>query len=225
MLFDDFEIKVIRKNIKNINLRIYKDSGEIKLSIPFGISEEYVLNFLSAKKDWLQKHCPVKPYLQNKKQQFYADQNKIPFRGEEYVLKINYTDSSYNITLTDSKIEVFVPDNSSKSRINDLIDDWYRINLQIHGEELISKWEKIIGVKSNEFKIRKMKTRWGSCNFRVKRIWLNLELIKKSNDCLEYVIVHELVHLLEASHNLRFKALMTKFLPNWKSLKKKLNEQ
>ena len=101
--------------------------------------------------------------------------------------------------------------------------EWYRKELRELIPPLIAKWEPILGVRVNEFGIKKMKTRWGSCNPEVKRIWLNLELAKKSPTCIEYVLVHEMAHLLERSHNETFVAYMDKFLPNWRAIKAELN--
>ena len=104
------------------------------------------------------------------------------------------------------------------------MDEWYRNYLKRISTELIEKWENIMGVKSNELGIKKMRTRWGTCNTQAKRIWLNLELAKKPVNCLEFVIVHELVHLLERTHNKRFIGFMDKFMPNWRHHRDELNQ-
>lgn len=101
--------------------------------------------------------------------------------------------------------------------------DWYRSNLKSEIPDLIEKWEKIIGIEVDEWRIRKMKTRWGSCNLEAGRIWLNLELIKKPANCLEYIIVHEMVHFVERHHDENFVELMDKFIPKWRSFKNELN--
>ena len=103
------------------------------------------------------------------------------------------------------------------------MEEWYRYELKQKLPELIEKWEKIIGVKAYEYGIRKMRTKWGSCNIEAKRIWLNLELAKKPIECTEYIIVHELVHLIERKHNDRFKSLLKKFMPKWKYHRDELN--
>lgn len=104
------------------------------------------------------------------------------------------------------------------------MDEWYRNELKIIVPSLINKWEKEIGVKSNEFGIKKMRTKWGSCNIEAKRIWLNLELVKKPIECIEFIIVHELVHLLERSHNKIFVNYMNKFMPKWRFHREELNK-
>lgn len=101
--------------------------------------------------------------------------------------------------------------------------EWYRSQLKKLIPPLIEKWEPIMGVEVKEFGVKRMKTRWGTCNPAAKRIWINLELAKKNPICLEYIVVHEMVHLLEGSHNARFKAYMDKFMPSWRAVKAELN--
>jgi len=115
-----------------------------------------------------------------------------------------------------------VIDTSAQNR-RSVLNEWYRKKLKETVPEIIEKYEKLMGVEVNEFGIKKMKTRWGSCNPKAKRIWLNLELAKKPADCVEYVVVHEIVHLLEPSHNARFVAFMDKYMPKWRFYREELN--
>lgn len=101
--------------------------------------------------------------------------------------------------------------------------DWYRRNIKKEIPQLLEKWQKIIGVTASDWGVKNMKTRWGTCNIEDKRIWLNLQLVKKPFECLEYVMVHELVHLLEKNHNKIFISYMDEFLPNWRKIKEELN--
>jgi predicted metal-dependent hydrolase len=114
------------------------------------------------------------------------------------------------------------PNTSTEARGN-VLKEWYRKELKMQLPELIDKWEKVVGVKCNSWGVKQMRTKWGACNIADKRIWLNLELAKKPQRCLEYIIVHELVHLLERNHNDRFVALMTKFMPKWRLYRDELN--
>ncbi|MFZ4462149.1 MAG: M48 family metallopeptidase [Patescibacteria group bacterium] len=115
------------------------------------------------------------------------------------------------------------PQFATKSYRQKLLSLWYKQELEKRIALLVHQWESVLAVRVSSYATRQMKTRWGTCNTRSKKILLNLELMKKSPDCLEYVVVHEMVHLLEASHNARFHALMTKYLPDWKATKHKLN--
>lgn len=120
-------------------------------------------------------------------------------------------------------IDLYVRKNSTKDKREKIMIEWYREHLKKVVPEYIEKWEEIIGISLNEWGIKLMKTRWGSCNIQAKRIWINLELAKKNPRCLEYIIVHEMVHLLERKHNDRFKAYMDKYLPKWREVQKELN--
>ena len=112
----------------------------------------------------------------------------------------------------------------SQKQKRNLLGQWYRERLTAQIPKLISKWEPIMRVKVSEWRIRKMKTRWGSCNFQRKRIWLNLELARWPLACLEYVVVHEMTHLIEPTHNQRFWGILDKVMPEWKTIDKRLNQ-
>lgn len=121
-------------------------------------------------------------------------------------------------------IDLYVRENTPKYLRERVIMEWYRNRLKELIPPLISKWEPVMGVKVNEFGVKMMKTRWGTCNPSARRIWVSLELAKKSPICLEYIVVHEMVHLLERTHNERFTAYMDRFIPNWRAVKAELNE-
>lgn len=146
------------------------------------------------------------------------------FLGTSYLLNVVETTKKQHAEIRISKyIDLYVRPDCSKEKREKVLSEWYRENLKSIIPEYIIKWEKVMGVKVNDFGIKLMKTRWGTCNVRDKRIWINLELAKKNPRCIEYVVVHEMVHLLERSHNDIFKGYMSKFLPNWKSIKDELN--
>lgn len=146
------------------------------------------------------------------------------FFGRRYRLKVIEKSANSNLTIKGSNtLLLTTTKNSTKEQRLKLLDDWYRAQLKAKFPELVSKWQSIINVEASYFGIRKMKTKWGSCNTSSKRIWLNLELAKKPPECLEYIIVHELVHLLERHHNSRFKKLMDTLMPNWLMHRNTLN--
>ena len=143
--------------------------------------------------------------------------------GVRYLLKVVERDSKQSVAIKhDNLILQVKPDTNAEHR-QILLQEWYRAQLKALVPHYIAKWEKIMGVQVSEFGIKKMKTKWGTCNTAAKRIWINLELAKKPLECLEYIVVHEMVHLLERSHNARFIAYMNQFLPQWRNLKEELN--
>lgn len=213
--FDGIPIEILRKPIKNMNLRIYPH-GEVKVSAPLKFNDTLILKFLNEKSGW------IRVQYERMKARAIATPSalktgaSVPFMGKNYLLIIEEHHGPSKVQLQDELLRCFVKAGSSELLIQKLLERWYKREMAAILPELIRHWEAIIGVSVNEWGIKKMKTRWGSCNTRAHRIWLNLNLIKKPLICLEYVLVHELVHLLEASHNKRFHTLMTHFMPQWR---------
>lgn len=213
---DGISIEVSRKNIKNMNLRIYPPDGAIKVSAPLRYSERLIKQHLLEKMDWIRSQQELIRQRSSYKEEVLQTGVTIEFKGNTLLLIVEEHNGPSHIKQNDELIHFYVPHNSNQQQRQMLLDRWYRRELEIIIPSLIKHWEAIIGVHVAEWGIKKMKTRWGSCNTRAHRIWLNLNLIKKHPLCLEYVIVHELVHLHEASHNQRFYALMTQFMPQWR---------
>lgn len=127
------------------------------------------------------------------------------------------------IIKTKNHIDLFVRPNTSIEQRQHILNEWYCKQLKNQIPVLIDKWEKIVGVTVLDWGIKQMKTKWGTCNIEQKRIWINLELAKKPTHCLEYIVLHEMIHLLERHHNDRFLAYLDKFMPQWKLYKEELN--
>lgn len=218
------EILVIRKNVKNLNLRVYPGEQQVRVSVPRKIPESSVIKFIQSKLNWIHNHLsnyrevPAKTPLQ-----FRSGERHL-FRGNDYELLVIEKKEAPKVFFGDEGILVLqIRPGSTKEKRSSVMKEWYRANLKKEIPLLIEKWEKPMGVQVNEFGVKLMKTRWGTCNIRDRRIWLNLELAKKRPELLEYVVVHEMVHLLERLHNKRFYAFMSRFLPEWNSLKNELN--
>jgi predicted metal-dependent hydrolase len=216
-------IDVVRKNIKNMHLAVYPPTGRVRISVPLRIDDEAVRLFAISKISWIRKH--QRNFLaqdrQPQKQLEYRESHY--FQGKRYLLRIIEKEEKPKVILNSNYIELYVRPNSTAQQRQIIINEWYREELKKLIPLLIEKWEIRIGVKANEWKIKQMKTRWGTCNIEKKRVWLNLELAKKPLHCLEYVVVHELIHLIERHHNARFLALMGKYIPQWKFYKEELN--
>lgn len=147
------------------------------------------------------------------------------FLGDRYLLDVIPHQGKPYITLKDrTHINLYVKLDTTTEHRSQLIQKWYREQLKSLIPTLLDNWTAIVGVENPEWNIKKMKTKWGSCNIKASRIWLNLELAKKPIHCLEYVIVHELIHLHERNHSDRFKALMDKVMPQWKLFRDELNQ-
>ncbi|MFT4058689.1 MAG: SprT family zinc-dependent metalloprotease [Legionella sp.] len=212
---DGIPIKLSRKPIKNMNLRIYPPDGLVKVSVPLKYSEQLIWHILEQKKTWI--HEQRERIRRSVPQESCLTTGvAIPVQGQNYLLIIEEHNGPSQVQLRGGMLFCYTKPNSSQSQRQAMIDNWYKQQMTSLLPELITHWEAIIGVRVKEWGIKKMKTRWGSCNTKAARIWLNLNLMKKPAICLEYVLVHELVHLLEASHNQRFYQLMTTFMPQWR---------
>jgi len=219
---DGISIEILRKPIKNMYLRIHSPAGDVKVSAPLKLPLADIKHHLVFKKNWIQssRDRVIKRNLMTPVSMESDD--KHYFLGNLYQLVIHPNTCFMRIELEAQVMHCFIKSNTDQAGIKRLLQTWYKQQMQKIIPGFIQKWETIIGVRTQSFTIKSMKTRWGSCNVMTKRICLNLHLIKKPHQCLEYVIVHELVHLLEASHNHRFYALMTQFMPQWKEYKEQL---
>lgn len=225
LIIDDIEIELTKKNIKNINLSVHPPNGKVKVSAPKRVDDETIRKFIISKIPWI--NVQRDKFINQEKQEAkkYITGESHYFLGRKYFLNVIYTNKEkQRVNIRDKNyIDLYVRENANSDMREKIMREWYRGELKELIPSLIEKWEPIMGVKVNEFGVKSMKTLWGSCNIYAKRIWLNLELIKKSPICLEYVVVHEMIHLLERSHNKVFVAYMDQFMPNWKEIKAELN--
>lgn len=213
---DGIYIEVSRKSIKNMNLRIYPPEGLVKVSAPLRYSEQLIKQHLQEKSVWIRAQRDRIRERSSYKEEILQTGSNITFKGHNYLIIFEEHHGPTQIKIQDELLHCYIQPNTSLNQKQNLLDLWYRREMELVVPDLMKHWESVIGVKAAEWGIKKMKTRWGSCNTRARRIWLNLSLIKKPIVCLEYVLVHELVHLLEASHNKRFYSLMTQFMPQWR---------
>lgn len=225
IIINNIEIELTKKNIKNLHLSVHPPDGRVKISAPQYMDTDTIRLFAISKLSWIRKQ--QKKFINQERQpeREYVSGESHYFLGQRYLLNVIYTNKrKQGVEIRNKKyIDLYVRENTPKYLRERAMTEWYRRELKKLIPPIIAKWEPIIGVGVNEFGVKKMKTRWGSCNPKAKRIWLNLELVKKSPTCIEYVVVHEMTHLLERKHNERFIAYMDKFLPNWRAIKEELN--
>ncbi|HDN83814.1 MAG TPA: M48 family peptidase [Candidatus Altiarchaeales archaeon] len=224
MRIRDIEVLVYKKDIKNFHLNVLPPNGKVRVSVPRSVSDETIRTFVIKKYHWIKKHVESFQEQERQTKREYVSGESHYFKGKRYILRINYGNRPKIEIINKKYIYFHVPKHYTVQQRQNYYEKWLRNELKKELEILVPKWEKIIGTKVNQIRIKKMKTKWGSCNPDAKRIWINLELIKKPREYLEYVIVHELVHLLEKNHNRRFKEIMDKYLPKWKIYRKQLNE-
>ncbi len=219
---NDIVVDVTQKKIKNIHLSVYPN-GQVKISAPLHMNQETLRTFLISKLGWIKQKQTKFQNQQRETPRDCIERESHYVWGQRYLLKVIEQDAPPKIVLGHSEMLLHVRPNSSPELKQAVIDEWLRYELKKAIPPLLEKWQPIMGVKVNKFFVQKMKTRWGSCNYTQGNVRFNSELAKKPPVCLEYVIVHELAHLLEPSHNARFHSLMSQFLPNWKLIKAELN--
>ena len=206
------------ENLKSVKIK-HKNIEDF-----YNIINNFIKRFILSKLPWIKKH-KIKfdqRQMQFKKHEYISGENHY-FQGQSYLLNVIYNKKNIVILRDKQYVDLYVAEGSSYNKRNRVMNQWYRQQLHEQIIIYINKWQKIIGVVINGYGIKKMKTKWGSCNIKTRYIWLNLELVKKPLHCLEYVIVHELVHLLERKHNALFKSYMDKLIPNWRNHRKELN--
>ncbi len=218
-------MEVVRKPIKNLHLSVHPPDGHVRVSAPSHMDDEAVRLAVVSKLSWIRRHQKTFADQPRQSQREMISGESHYFLGRCYRLTVTERNGPNRITLNGtSNLTMQLRPGTDRDKREQLLNTWYRQHMKELVPDLISKWQPIIGVQVADWGIKKMKTRWGSCNTRDHRVWLNLELAKKSLDCIEYVLVHEMVHLLERKHSERFKALMDQFLPQWRLNRDELNQ-
>jgi predicted metal-dependent hydrolase len=219
----DIDIEVDQKDIKNIHLSVYPPNGRVRIAAPKRMDLDTIRVFAISKLQWIKNQQETLQQQEREPKREFINRESHYFFGKRYLLKVHEVDLTPRVEVDHRYIHLFVRPDSPIEKRAEVMDEWHRSELKKIVPSLIAKWEKEIGVESSDYGIKKMRTKWGSCNTEAKRIWLNLELAKKPKDCLEYIIVHELVHLLERNHNDRFVKFMDKFMPKWRFHRDELN--
>jgi predicted metal-dependent hydrolase len=221
----NIEIDIVRKDIKNIHLAVYPPTGRVRIAAPLTTDEDAIKLFAISKLGWIKRHQRSFVNQARQSQREYKHRESHYFQGKRYLLNVIDDEKVCKVLLTTGKyIDFHLKPGTQREQRHKIMSEWYRKQLKKLIPEFVAKWQKVMNIQIVQWQVKQMKTKWGSCNVEQRRIWLNLELSKKPVHCLEYIIVHEMVHLLERNHNERFVAYMDKFLPNWKALKKELNK-
>ena len=221
----NIKIDVVRKDIKNIHLAVYPPTGRVRIAAPLKVNEDAIRLFAVAKLGWIKRNQKKFEGQERISQREYKQRESHYFQGRRFLLNITETEGAPKVILKSKKfIELFVRPETTVEKRHEIMTEWYRVQLKKQIPTIIEKWEAILKVKVSDWQVKQMKTKWGSCNIEKKRLWINLELAKKPEHCLEYIIVHEMVHLLERHHNERFLYYMDTYLPTWRQLKTELNK-
>ena len=221
----NLDVEIIKKDIKNIHLGVYPPDGRIRMAVPLGTNDESIRLFIISKIPWIKKQQGHFSTFERQTSRKYVSGETHYIFGEKYRLHVIYSNEPQRAIMGKRKyIDLYVKPKSTIKQRENILKKYYKSEMDKIIPKLIDKWEKKVGVKVKEVKIKKMKTKWGTCNDQDKRIWLNLELAKKPFHCIDYVFVHELIHLKEKKHSERFLELLGAAYPKWKQHKKELNE-
>jgi predicted metal-dependent hydrolase len=217
-------VDIVRKPIKNLYLGVYPPNGRVRVAAPLAVSDSAVRLAVIGKLGWIKRQRARFEGQPRQSKREMVNGESHYFMGQRYRLRIVEQNAPTRFVLRSRKsMDLYVRPGTTAEQRERVLRQWYREKLKELIPPLIQKWQKILGVKVADWGIKKMKTKWGSCNRKVGRIWLNLELAKKPVQCLEYIIVHEMVHLLERHHNERFTALIEGLMPQWRLYRDELN--
>jgi predicted metal-dependent hydrolase len=219
----EISVEVIKKDIKNIHLSVYPPTGTVRISAPLRMNLDTIRVFAISRLGWIKKQQQKLKKQEREAPRNYLDRESHYLWGKRYLLKVVEEDAAPRVELKHKKIILQVRSETSRDKKKAILEEWYRERLKEAIPTLIAKWEKLMNVKVKRFFVRRMKTKWGSCNPSNKSIRLNTELAKKPLDCLEYIVVHEIAHLREPTHNSRFIALMDSVMPKWEFYREMLN--
>lgn len=223
MVVSGLPIEVIRKtNLKNLYIRVIPPDGTITVSTPKELNDEDIKLFVIKKLPEITKVRDRMLAQERQSKREYVSGESHYLWGKPYRLQVIHEGTQYKIVKTPTKIIMTAPEDATTESKERAFIEWYRQELMRVLQPVIERCEKKSGVHANEIRIKNMKTRWGTCNNDKRRIWINLQLAKKPMECLEYVVIHELVHLLEKNHTHRFHALVEEFYPTWREAKKLL---
>ncbi|WBA43409.1 M48 family metallopeptidase [Hymenobacter canadensis] len=227
LLIDDLPVEVVRKNIRTLRLSVHMPDGRVRVAVPLRTPEATIRELVVARRAWIEKHQArfaareVAPALT------YVSGELHPYQGQACVLQVHEAEGTPKVVLLPNAepptLTLHIRADSTVEQRRKALDGWYRQRLREQLPALLATWQPVVGAQASSWGIKQMKTRWGTCNIQARRVWLNLELIKRPLPCLEYVVVHELTHLHERYHNARFWGFMDQFMPDWRQHKAELN--
>jgi predicted metal-dependent hydrolase len=215
--------EVTRKAIKHVHLSVLPPSGKVRVAAPQSMALDTIRLFVISKLAWIRSQQRKLQTQERETPREFLNKESHYLWGKRYLLEISYADAAPAVNLTPRKLHLQVRPGSDAVRCEEVLDAWYRQQVRDVVPALLAKWEPLLGVKPARVFVQRMKTKWGSCTPESGYIRLNTDLAKKPPECLEYIVVHELAHLLEPTHNERFSSIMEMYLPQWQHLRKQLN--
>lgn len=220
----ELEVDVVRKDIRNIHLAVLPPDGRVRVATPRHVADEQVRRLIIGRLSWIRgQQTKFAKQLRQTVREYVAGETHY-YQGHRYRLDLREVDAPPQVVLRNRQfMELRVRPGSTVAQRARVLQEWYRERLKEQLPAVAAKWEAVVGQQAAEWSIKLMKTKWGTCNIEARRIWLNLELAKVAPHLLEYVVVHELTHLWERQHSARFRELLDRFMPQWRSYRQELN--
>jgi predicted metal-dependent hydrolase len=218
------EIDVLKKEIKNMHLYVKPPNGNVTVSAPYSMRDETIERFVRTRISWIKRQIAKFSEQLRQSEREYVSGETLYVWGRPFYLQIEFGNKN-SLILSGGIAMLTIRKESTTEQRENFTREWYRKLLKAEIVRLLPKWEKTTGLKAVDWQTKYMTTRWGTCNTNTGKIWFNLQLAKKTPECLEYIILHELIHLIEKTHNDKFTSLMDKHMPMWREVKATLNGQ
>jgi len=219
----DVAVDVVLKDIKNVHLSVHPPTGRVRIAAPERMKMDAIRLFAISKLGWIKDQQRKLSEQERETPREYLDRESHYVWAKRYLLDVIETNATPSVELKHSRLELRIRPGTDENKRRAIIEKWYRQEIKAAVPNLIAKWEPLMDVRVERFFVRRMKTRWGSCNPETRTIRLNTDLAKKPPECLEYIVAHEMLHLLEPTHNARFQSLLARFMPNWQIRRQVLN--
>lgn len=222
IILNNIEIQVTKKKIKNLHLSVMPPNGSVKISAPIEVSDDAIIAFASSRLGWIKAQIATFENHERESKREYVSGESFYLFGRRYLLNIIHTNKN-KIEIQNDRIILGLKKNTTNDQKINFVTNWYRNELRKELKKLLEIWQTRTRLIPVSWQIKDMKTKWGSCTKNKGKLWFNLQLAKKPIDCIEYVVLHELIHLKVEKHNNEFKNLMQQYMPNWQERKSTLN--
>ena len=219
----DIAVDVVLKDIKNVHLSVHPPTGRVRISAPKRMRLDTIRVFAISKLAWIRQQQTKLRNQERETPREYLERESHYVWGKRHLLTVIESEGPPSIEIKHSRLLLRVPPRTGEEKRQALVEAWYREQLKEAVPPLLARWQRLLGVSVQRFFVQRMKTRWGSCNPKTGTIRLNTDLAKKPRGCLEYLVVHEMIHLIEPTHNARFVALMDGAMPQWRIVREQLN--
>jgi predicted metal-dependent hydrolase len=220
----EITVDVVFKDIKNVHLSVYPPAGRVRIAAPSRMSLDTIRVYAISKLDWIKRQQHQIREQERETAREYLDRESHYLWGKRYLLKVIEADRAPSVEVQHSRLLLRTNPGTTDEKRQEIVSRWYRAQIKEVVPPLIAKWEPVVGVTVERWYVQQMKTKWGSCNPLARTVRLNTELAKKPKECLEYLLVHEMAHLLEPTHSARFVAIMDRYMPHWRQTRDQLNQ-